>query len=107
MTVHLLDLSGDRQSGRTILALDMLELRMLQGLNVVYATATEQQAQWLKKKTMTDVPCMSFAQLMRHNAVPQFVVLDNYSQSKDTRELTAYITHRMRIYPLAWIVRID
>lgn len=106
MTVHILNLSGDRQAGKTTLALDMLELRMLQGLNVVYAAATEKQAQWLKKKTLTDVLCISFGQLMRHSAVPQFAVLDNCSQPKDA-ELIGYLIGRMKVYPLAWIIRID
>lgn len=107
MTAHVLDLSGDRQSGKTTLALDMLELRMLQGLNVIYAAATERQAQLLKKKTMTDVQCMSFSSLMRHSVVAQFVVLDNCSQSKDTGELMGHLVHRMKVHQIAWIVRID
>ena len=106
MTVHFLHLSGGIQSGRTTLALDMLEQKMLQGFNVVYAAATDEQARWLKKKTMTDVTCISFGQIRGRLFSPQFAVLDNCGNWEDS-ELINYLVNRMNIYQFAQIISIN
>jgi archaellum biogenesis ATPase FlaH len=109
MTVHILTLDGDRQSGKTMLALQMLEYAQLAGQSVAYCGATEQQAQWLKKSTETSVPCLnprSQDWLVRRFSM---VVVDNYSQfhAVDRMDFLQELQFGMAIHPFAQIILID
>jgi RecA/RadA recombinase len=109
MTVRILTLKGDPQSGKTTLALQMLEYAQLAGQNVAYCAATEQQAQWLKKCTETSVPCLSPSRAEFKVRTFSMVVLDNYSQFNvpDRVDFLRRLQFKMSIHPFAQIILID
>jgi RecA/RadA recombinase len=109
MTVRILTLKGDPQSGKTTLALQMLEYAQLAGQSVAYCAATEQQAQWLKKCTETSVPCLNPRSQDWLTRRFSMVVVDNYEQiyRLGNVDFVDMLRCRMSIHPFAQIILID
>jgi RecA/RadA recombinase len=109
MTVRILTLKGDPQSGKTTLALQMLEYAQLAGQSVAYCAATEQQAQWLQKMTETSVPCLSPSSQDWLTRRFSMVVVDDFGQICRLGKVGFVDTLRcsMSIHPFAQIILID
>jgi RecA/RadA recombinase len=109
MTVRILTLKGDPQSGKTTLALQMLEYAQLAGQSVAYFSATKERAVFLQRLTETSVPCFS----PRHQNLVlsrfNMVVLDDF-KDYEKFELTDFfetLKSSMSIRPFAQIILID
>lgn len=113
MTAHTLDLSGDRQSGKTTLALDMLEYANLGNRNVAYIVPTQTHLAHIKA-TGTSALCLTYFDILegRHgvlNSKPlDLAVIDLCGSGWDAKaiEVVALLKSKMLKNNFAQIIRI-
>jgi DNA replication protein DnaC len=105
MTVHILTLYGDHKSGKTKLALQMLEYAQFAGQSVAYCAATEQKAKLLQNAPTVSVPCLHPSERLWRSSRFSMVVLDDFgSFSRESAQILNVLKDRMSVLPFAQII---
>lgn len=100
MPCHIHYIKGPHQSGKTTMALGILERFKCEGVQVAYIAPTQDMARWIRKHRAPTLPCLAGSSLheIQPGAACRVIVLDDSEMMADLDFWLGHLRQRLELH---------